>query len=276
MLGAPTVEPARVIDGPLTGGFVDFLAKSSSGSPSAFVDPLNPLPTPRGASINEGITPMQISTRKKMAAVVLPFALFIAACGSDGSDGASEPSGSGDTETTMADEGTETTMAEDMEEAAAPEGEGCAAVPEEGDGSFAGMAEDPVATAASNNPALSTLVTAVGEADLVDTLNTGGPFTVFAPVNDAFAAIPEADLEAVLADKEQLTNILTYHVVPERIEPADLGGTYETVNGAELTVSGDAPSFDVAEGSATVICSGVQTANATVYLIDAVLMPPAS
>ena len=148
-------------------------------------------------------------------------------------------------------------------------------VPEDGDGSFEGMAQDPVATAASNNPALSTLVTAVGEADLVDTLNTGGPFTVFAPVNDAFAKIPEADLNAVLADTETLTSILTYHVVPERIEPADLGGTYTTVQGAELTVEGDAPSFDV-DGQATVVCSGVQTANATVYLIDTVLMPPAS
>ena len=217
---------------------------------------------------------MKISNRKKMAAVVLPFALFIAACGSDGSDGASD-TGSGDTETTMSD--TETTMADSgSEEMAAPEGDGCAAVPEDGDGSFAGMAEDPVATAASNNPALSTLVTAVGEADLVDTLNTGGPFTVFAPTNDAFAKIPAADLEAVLADKETLTGILTYHVVPEQIEPADLGGTYTTVNGAELTVSGDAPSFEVGADGAQVVCSGVQTANATVYLIDSVLMPPAS
>ncbi len=223
---------------------------------------------------------MNLTTRKKMAAVVLPFALFIAACGSSDSGSDSSSSGSDTTKTTMSDQSgdTETTMADDSgsDEMAAPEGEGCAAVPETGDGSFEGMAQDPVATAASNNPALSTLVTAVGEADLVDTLNTGGPFTIFAPVNDAFAKIPEADLNAVLADKDQLTAILTYHVVPERIEPEDLGGTYETVNGAELTVSGDAPSFDVGDGQATVICSGVQTANATVYLIDSVLMPPAS
>jgi uncharacterized surface protein with fasciclin (FAS1) repeats len=221
---------------------------------------------------------MKLSNRKKMAAVVLPFALFIAACGS--SDSGSDSSKSDDTaKTTMADEGTEatTTMADEgSSDMAKPEGDGCAAVPKEGDGSFEGMAQDPVATAASNNPALSTLVTAVGKADLVDTLNTGGPFTIFAPVNDAFAKIPAADLDKVLADKDQLTAILTYHVVPERIEPADLGGTYKTVNGAEVTVSGDAPSFDVGDGQATVICSGVQTANATVYLIDSVLMPPAS
>lgn len=227
---------------------------------------------------------MMTRNRRKLAAVVLPFALLIAACGSDGDD-ASDTS-NGDTETTaapaedpttsMADE-SEDMEGEDMgsEEMAMPEGPGCAAVPESGDGSFDGMAEDPVATAASNNPALSTLVTAVGEADLVDTLNTGGPFTVFAPVNDAFAALPEADLEAVLADQELLTSILTYHVVPERIEPEDLGGTYTTVNGAELMVEGDAPEFTVGADSATVVCSGVQTANATVYLIDSVLMPPA-
>lgn len=220
---------------------------------------------------------MNISTRKKMAAVVLPFALFIAACGSDGGSDSSS-SGSDSTETTASDNSmTEDTTADTaMTEAAAPEGDGCAAVPEDGDGSFEGMAEDPVATAASNNPALSTLVTAVGEADLVDTLNTGGPFTVFAPTNDAFAKIPAADLEAILADKDQLTSILTYHVVPEQIEPADLGGTYTTVNGAELTVSGDAPSFEVGSDGAMVVCSGVQTANATVYLIDSVLTPPAS
>ena len=220
---------------------------------------------------------MNISTRKKMAVIVLPFALFIAACGSDGSDSSSTDTGDEATETTMADEGTDTTMADEgSTDMAAPEGEGCAAVPEDGDGSFEGMAQDPVATAASNNPALSTLVAAVTEADLGDTLNTGGPFTVFAPTNDAFAKIPEADLNAILADKEQLTAILTYHVIPEQIEPADLGGTYTTVNGADVTVEGDAPSFEVGADGATVVCSGVQTANATVYLIDSVLTPPAS
>lgn len=219
---------------------------------------------------------MKTSNKRKLAAVVLPFALLVAACGSDGSDGASSD---GDTATTApAEEGTDTTMAEEGmdEEMAAPEGEGCAAVPTEGEGSVEGMADDPVGTAASNNPLLTTLVAAVTEADLVDTLNGPGPFTVFAPTDDAFAKIPEADLEGVLADKELLTSILTYHVIPEQIAPEDLDGTFTTVNGAELTISGEAPSFDVADGGATVICSGVPTANATVYVIDTVLMPPAA
>jgi uncharacterized surface protein with fasciclin (FAS1) repeats len=220
---------------------------------------------------------MKLSNRRKLAAAMLPFALFIAACGSDddssSGDDATETTAS---ETTEAMDESTTEMDDTTAEMSMPEGPGCAAVPEDGDGSFEGMAEDPVATAASNNPALSTLVTAVTEAELVDTLNTGGPFTVFAPVNDAFAAIPEADLEAVLADQEQLTGILTYHVIPERIEADDLDGTYTTVNGAELTVSGDGPEFSVNDDAATVVCAGVQTANATVYLIDGVLMPPAS
>ena len=84
-------------------------------------------------------------------------------------------------------------------------GPACDAVPADGEGSFAGMADDSAATAASNNPLLSTLVEAVGAADLVDTLNGDGPFTVFAPTNDAFESVPADILEAVLADTDLLT-----------------------------------------------------------------------
>ncbi|NEE11421.1 fasciclin domain-containing protein, partial [Streptomyces sp. SID7499] len=82
-------------------------------------------------------------------------------------------------------------------------------------GSLAGMAKDPVATAASNNPELSTLVSAVKKAGLVDTLNNAKDITVFAPTNAAFEKIPQADLEALLNDKAELTKVLTYHVVGE-------------------------------------------------------------
>ena len=81
-----------------------------------------------------------------------------------------------------------------------PSGPACASVPTDGEGSFAGMADDPAATAASNNPELSTLVAAVGAAGLVDTLNGEGPFTIFAPANSAFAKLPAGDLDALLAD----------------------------------------------------------------------------
>ena len=91
-------------------------------------------------------------------------------------------------------------------------GPGCASVPKSGAGSFSGMATAPVATAASANPALSTLVTAVKAAGLVDTLNSASNITVFAPDNAAFAKIPAATLKKLLANKAELTKILTYHV----------------------------------------------------------------
>jgi len=214
---------------------------------------------------------MKLTNRRIIAAAVIPLAVLLASCGSDAKSDSSAKTDKTTTPTTAA--AADNSGASD---AAAPTGDGCAAVPKTGSGSFDGMAQDPVATAASNNPALKTLVAAVTAADLGDTLNGPGPFTVFAPADSAFAKIPKADLDKVLADKATLTKILTYHVIPKRIEPADLAGTYTTVEGDKLTISGDAPSFNVGDGQATVVCSGVQTANATVYIIDSVLMPPAS
>ncbi|GLW54571.1 hypothetical protein Kpho01_25820 [Kitasatospora phosalacinea] len=154
----------------------------------------------------------------------------------------------------------------------APFGAACAAVPADGAGSFSGMAKDPVATAASNNPLLSTLVTAVKQAGLVDTLNSAQNITVFAPTNDAFAKIPKADLDALLADKAKLTKVLTYHVTPERLAPGSLAGTHKTLEGGDLAVTGSEPDFTV-NGNSKVLCGNVQTANATVYIVDTVLMP---
>ena len=167
--------------------------------------------------------------------------------------------------------------ADDSGDAAGPTGAACAAVPTDGEGSVDGMADDPVGTAASNNPLLSTLVAAVSAAGLVDTLNTGGPYTVFAPINTAFDKIDPATLEGVLADTDALTGILSYHVVPEQLSGADLvaGGTFATVNGAELTVAQVNDTLVVNGGAAAVLCGDVPTANATVFLIDSVLMPPA-
>ena len=156
--------------------------------------------------------------------------------------------------------------------AGGPFGPACAGVPASGPGSLAVIANEPVATAASQNPALSTLVTAVTKAGLVNTLNNAQDITVFAPTNDAFAKIPRDTLAKVLADKKALTNILTYHVVQQRQRPTDLdSGTLTTLQGDAIRTakSGDTYTAD----DARVVCGNVQTRNATVYLIDTVLMP---
>lgn len=218
--------------------------------------------------------------------------LTLAACGGDDATDTTDTA----TDTTMTDttmtETTEgmadTTMTEttemmsdtteamgDMDLTAANVGPACASVPAEGEGSFDGMTDDPAATAASNNPALSTLVSAVGEAELVETLNGEGPFTIFAPANSAFEAIPAEDLEAVMADQETLTSILTYHVVAgEALDARALvdAGTVTTVQGGDLTIE-EADGTVTVNGSAAVVCGNVATANAIVHIIDTVLMP---
>jgi len=172
--------------------------------------------------------------------------------------------------------GTEMMGSQPGAEMAGPAGPLCAAVPADGEGSAAGMADDPVGTAASNNPLLSTLVAAVTAAGLVDTLNGGGPFTVFAPINSAFDKIDPATLEGLLANTDALVGILTYHVLPEQMSAADLvaGGTFTTVNGADLTVAMVGETLVINDGASAVLCAEVSTANATVYLIDTVLTPP--
>ncbi|WUH57658.1 fasciclin domain-containing protein [Streptomyces sp. NBC_00442] len=154
-----------------------------------------------------------------------------------------------------------------------PFGSGCSSVPKQGSGSFSGMAKDPVATAASSNPALSTLVTAVKKAGLVDTLNNAKNITVFAPTNAAFAKIPKATLDKVLANKADLTKILTYHVVGEKLTPNQLkNGSFTTLEKSKVTTSASGDTYKVNK-TATVVCGNVPTANATVYIIDSVLMP---
>ena len=207
------------------------------------------------------------SRTTKMLLAVASFSLVAAACGSDANDDASDATDA-PAATTPATDGEMDEMAD------GPFGPACDAVPTEGEGSFAGMTDDTAATAASNNPLLSTLVTAVSEAGLVDTLNSDGPFTIFAPTNDAFAAIPAEDLEAVLADQELLTSILTYHVVAgESLDAAALGaaGSAATVNGGELEFGADGTTVNGVD----VLCSNVMTANATVHIIGEVLLPPA-
>ncbi|GLY98891.1 fasciclin domain-containing protein [Actinoplanes sp. NBRC 103695] len=207
---------------------------------------------------------MRLTKISALAAAAF-FTVSIAACGSssDDSSGAAAPAAA----------------PSPMMSSAAPEtmtnfGPGCSAVPtdESNPGSFASMAKVPVATAASGNPVLSTLVAAVKQANLVDSLNTAPDLTVFAPANSAFDKIPAADLKKVLADKKTLTSILTFHVVPGKLTPEQLAGTHKTLEGGSLTVEGSGEMFKV-DGTSAVVCGNVQTANATVYIIDTVLMP---
>ena len=228
---------------------------------------------------------MELLKRRNLSVLgVAAVAMFgLAACGGG------EEAATSDTETTestttesSAPEMTEESTGEAMDPAANLVGPGCGDYAEmvpEGDGSVAGMAEAPVAEAASNNPLLTQLTAAVSgelnpDVDLVDTLN-GGEFTVFAPVDEAFEALDAATVEALQTDADLLSGILTYHVVEGQMTPDEVAGTHTTVNGAELTVEGEGDAITVGEDSAAVICGGVQTANATVYLIDSILMPPA-
>ena len=237
--------------------------------------------------------------RITLIGVLASLSLVAAACGDDEEDTAA----TGDAPTTTAAESETESESEEMTEsesedmsesesetesmsesegggmtlAEGPVGPACSSIPADGEGSFSGMADDPAATAASNNPALSTLVQAVTEADLVDTLNGEGPFTIFAPVNDAFAAIPEADMSAVMADKNLLSSILTLHVVGgEVLDGASLStmDSVETVNGESITIAPAGGSLEV-NGQAQVICANIEVGNGVVHLIDSVLMPAA-
>lgn len=162
-------------------------------------------------------------------------------------------------------------------------GPGCQAYSKKvptGAGSIVGMSKDPVAVAASNNPDLSTLTAAISgklnpSVDLVTKLDTG-QYTVFAPVNSAFAKLPAKTLASLKlpANAKQLTSILELHVVKGELLPADVDGILPTLEGSMLTVKGSGNSITV--NGASVVCGGIQTANATVYLIDTVLTPPAN
>ena len=202
-----------------------------------------------------------LSPRRAAVAGVLGLALLAAACSGNNTD----TSGN---QTPAAPPTTAPSMT-----ASAPFGAACPAVPASGPGSLDALAQDPVATAASNTPELSTLVTAVKKADLAGTLNSAQGITVFAPTNDAFAAVPKPTLDKALGDpKGLLTTVLTYHVVQGQLTPDQLAGSHKTLQGSTLEVSGSGEDFKV-DGNSSVVCGNIKTANATIYLIDQVLLP---
>lgn len=216
------------------------------------------------------------TTGAKIAAMGFALALTatMAACSGDDSSDAADSTTAAMTSTAMSTSGTMADPAADLV------GPGCAdyaAKVPTGPGSVTGMSTEPVAVAASNNPLLTTLTAAVSgklnpDVNLVDTLN-GGEFTVFAPVDDAFKKVPADTLDALKTDDAGLKSLLTYHVVSGQTAPSKVAGEHKTVEGSTLEVTGSGNDLKV--NGANVICGGVRTANATVYLIDQVLMPPA-
>jgi uncharacterized surface protein with fasciclin (FAS1) repeats len=166
----------------------------------------------------------------------------------------------------------------DAAAAAEPFGSACSEVPASGAGSFEGMMTEPVVTAASANPLLSSLVTDIELAGLTDTLNTAENLTVFAPSDAAFEAAAAADpegMEAIMADpRGDFADLLAYHVVEGQLAPEELVGEHTSLQGSSLSVEGAGEEFTV-NGSAEVVCGDIHTDNATVYIIDEVLHPEA-
>ena len=220
-------------------------------------------------------------TTKKLvaAAAILPALTALAACG--GSSGKSD-SASGSSSSSMSSDSPSSSTSMGSSTKSALVGPGCAQYAKQvpnGAGSVQGMAQDPVATAASNNPLLTTLVATVSgkfnkKVNLVDTLN-GGQFTVFAPVDSAFKQLPKKTLHTLSTPQgaKTLQTVLTYHVVKGQMSPDQIAGkTLTTVEGEKVKISGSGNNLQAQH--AHVICGGVKTANATVYLIDSVMMPP--
>lgn len=197
----------------------------------------------------------------KSFAVATALALALSACGGDDDDAADE--NTDNTEAT-ADDTSTSMMDEETEES----------------GSSEAASGDTIVDVAVATPDLSTLVTAVQTAGLAETLSGEGPFTVFAPTNEAFAAIPAETLDAILADQELLTQILTYHVVSgeypasavAELPDVATGAAVPTVEGQNVTITAGASGVTVNE--ANVVQPDVEASNGVVHVIDAVLLPP--
>src|SRR3954449_981598 len=208
---------------------------------------------------------MRTVKRIAAATAVVTGLALTAACGGSSSGQTDTAAGDSSSSTPSSSPATpdSSTMADPAADLVGP---GCAAYAKKvpaGAGSVKGMAQDPVATAASNNPLLTTLVAAVSgklnpKVNLVDTLN-GGDFTVFAPVDSAFAKLPKATLATLKTNSDLLTKVLTYHVIPGQISPDKIVGDQKTVEGSPVTVSGTADNLTI--NGNKVICGGVHTAN---------------
>jgi uncharacterized surface protein with fasciclin (FAS1) repeats len=149
------------------------------------------------------------------------------------------------------------------------------------DGQSSSAKKRTVVAIAATNPDFSTLTSAIKQAGLVKTLKAKGPFTVFAPTNEAFAKVPAADLQALLADKTALTNVLTYHVLDSRVPSSALQPTQDVtaVNSAPFTITvadGKATISDGQGQTANIVKTDIKARNGVVHVIDTVLLPPSS
>jgi uncharacterized surface protein with fasciclin (FAS1) repeats len=189
---------------------------------------------------------MKVTRRAAFVAAAAALTLTLAACGGSTDETSSEPT---------------TTVTEEM-------------VDESGEMTDEPVGAGTVVDVAASTDGFSTLVAAVTAADLVDTLNSEGPFTVFAPTDDAFAALPPGVLDALLLpeNKDVLTKILTYHVVPGLVLSSDIAdGDVATVEGQTVVLS---TADGVTVNGATVIQADVLADNGVIHVIDAVILPP--
>ena len=198
-------------------------------------------------------------------------ALTATACASTASSTSAAPPASSATTATTPQAAA--SPSESMAETAATIGTDCGMIPAAGMGSMHGMAMDPVVIAASHNPLITTLAAEIMKADLTATLNTAKSITVFAPDNQAFKNLTAHDM-AMMSGMTELAKVLKYHVVTGHITPAELahGMTLTTLEGSQLKTSRMGSVYEV--NNADVTCGNLHTANATVYIINTVLMPP--
>ena len=206
-----------------------------------------------------------------LAMITAAVALTATACASAASSTSAAPPASSATVATTPRAAA--SPSESMAETAGTIGTDCGMIPATGMGSVHGMAMDPVVTAASHNPLITTLAAEIMKADLTATLNSAKSITVFAPDNQAFKNLTAHDM-AMMSGMTELAKVLKYHVVTGRITPAELahGMTLTTVEGSQLKTSRMGSDYEV--NNANVTCGNLHTANATVYIINTVLMPP--
>ena len=198
-------------------------------------------------------------------------ALTATACASTASSTSAAPPASSATTATTPQAAA--SPSESMAETAGTIGTDCGMIPAAGMGSMHAMAMDPVVTAASHNPLITTLAAEIMKADLTATLNSAKSITVFAPDNQAFKNLTAHDM-AMMSGMTELAKVLKYHVVTGHITPAELahGMTLTTLEGSQLKTSRMGSVYEV--NNADVTCGNLHTANATVYIINTVLMPP--